>query len=411
MRGDNAIVIKNLSKVFLKKEGLDRISFWQKIFKTNKSSNFFALKDINLEIKQGEIIGIIGPNGAGKSTLLKILAEVTPPSKGEVEIYGKLASILEIGIGFQPELSGYENIFLVGQLYGLRKKEIAKKIEKIIELFGFPNFINTEVKYYSSGMYMRLAFSIIINIEADIYLFDEILNVGDAAFQWQALAEIKKLKEKGKTVLIVTHVPKTIHNLCDRMLLLIKSEQISFDHPNDVIIEYQRIIQKQNKKLAYFLELEKHDILKFKSNPSFDTDILFFRISNKGFSNSDKIFYDKPIEILIKIKSNIKQKIIFALMISDFNGNLLNTQKISLGNESESTGEEITIIFKPFTFSNSQYGFEAAFLDENNHILCNYRNLLTIEFFHSENKTDNFTGIIRIDTEIIKKSHAADENL
>jgi hypothetical protein len=98
-------------------------------------------------------------------------------------------------------------------------------------------------------------------------------------------------------------------------------------------------------------------------------------------------------------------------MISDFNGNLLNTQKISLGNESESTGEEITIIFKPFTFSNSQYGFEAAFLDENNHILCNYRNLLTIEFFHSENKTDNFTGIIRIDTEIIKKSHAADENL
>ncbi|HOK38719.1 MAG TPA: ABC transporter ATP-binding protein [Bacteroidales bacterium] len=400
-----------MSKVFLKKEGLDRISFWQKIFKTNKSSNFFALKDINLEIKQGEIIGIIGPNGAGKSTLLKILAEVTPPSKGEVEIYGKLASILEIGIGFQPELSGYENIFLVGQLYGLRKKEIAKKIEKIIELFGFPNFINTEVKYYSSGMYMRLAFSIIINIEADIYLFDEILNVGDAAFQWQALAEIKKLKEKGKTVLIVTHVPKTIHNLCDRMLLLIKSEQISFDHPNDVIIEYQRIIQKQNKKLAYFLELEKHDILKFKSNPSFDTDILFFRISNKGFSNSDKIFYDKPIEILIKIKSNIKQKIIFALMISDFNGNLLNTQKISLGNESESTGEEITIIFKPFTFSNSQYGFEAAFLDENNHILCNYRNLLTIEFFHSENKTDNFTGIIRIDTEIIKKSHAADENL
>jgi ABC-type polysaccharide/polyol phosphate transport system ATPase subunit len=276
VRGDNAIVIKNLSKVFLKKEGLDRISFWQKIFKTNKSSNFFALKDINLEIKQGEIIGIIGPNGAGKSTLLKILAEVTPPSKGEVEIYGKLASILEIGIGFQPELSGYENIFLVGQLYGLRKKEIAKKIEKIIELFGFPNFINTEVKYYSSGMYMRLAFSIIINIEADIYLFDEILNVGDAAFQWQALAEIKKLKEKGKTVLIVTHVPKTIHNLCDRMLLLIKSEQISFDHPNDVIIEYQRIIQKQNKKLAYFLELEKHDILKFKSNPSFDTDILFF---------------------------------------------------------------------------------------------------------------------------------------
>lgn len=409
MRGDNAIVIKNLSKVFLKKEGLDRISFWQKIFKTNKSSNFFALKDINLEIKQGEIIGIIGPNGAGKSTLLKILAEVTPPSKGEVEIYGKLASILEIGIGFQPELSGYENIFLVGQLYGLRKKEIAKKIEKIIELFGFPNFINTEVKYYSSGMYMRLAFSIIINIEADIYLFDEILNVGDATFQWQALAEIKKLKEKGKTVLIVTHVPKTIHNLCDRMLLLIKSKQISFDHPNDVIIEYQRIIQKQDKKLAYFLELEKHDILKLKSNPSFDTDILFFRISNKGFSNSDKIFYDKPIEILIKIKSNIKQKIIFALMISDFNGNLLNTQKISLGNESESTGEEITIIFKPFTFSNSQYGFEAAFLDENNHILCNYRNLLTIEFFHSENKTDNFTGIIRIDTEIIKKSPAADE--
>ncbi len=409
MREDNAIVIKNLSKAYFKKEGLDRIYFWRKVFKTNKSSNFFALKDINLEIKRGEIIGIIGPNGAGKSTLLKILAEVTTPSTGEIEIYGKLASILEIGIGFQPELSGYDNIFLVGQLYGLRKKEISKKIDKIIELFGFPDFIHTEVKHYSSGMYMRLAFSIIINIEADIYLFDEVLNVGDAPFQWKALSEIKKLKEKGKTVLIVTHVPKTIHNICDKMLLLIKSKQISFDHPNDVIIEYQRIIQKQDKKLTYCSELKKTDILKLKSNPTFDSDILFFRISNKGFSMSDKIFYDKPIEISIKIKSNTEQKIVFALMISDFNGNLLNTQKTFLVNESKNTSEEITINFKPFTFSNSQYGFEAAFLDENNHILCNYRNLLTIEFFHSENKTDDFRGIIGIDTEIIKKSSAADE--
>lgn len=403
MKEDNAIVIKNLSKVYLKKENLGRISFWQKVFKTNKSSHFFALKDINLEIKQGEIIGIIGPNGAGKSTLLKILAEVTPPSTGEIEIYGKLASILEIGIGFQPELSGYENIFLVGQLYGLRKKEIAKKIDKIVELFGFPDFINTEVKHYSSGMYMRLAFSIIINIEADIYLFDEVLNVGDAAFQWQALSEIKKLKEKGKTVLIVTHVPKTILNLCDRMLLLKKFKQISFDYPNNVILEYQRIIQKQDKKLTYSSIFKKHDILKLKSNQSFDADILFFRISNKGFSNSDKIFYDKPIEILIKIKSNIKQKIIFALMISDFNGTLINTQKIFLVNKSKNTSEEITIIFKPFTFSNSQYGFEAAFLDENNQILCIYRNLMTIDLFHSENKNNDFLGIIGINTKIIRK--------
>lgn len=381
MRGDNAIVIKNLSKVFLKKEGLDRISFWQKIFKTNKSSNFFALKDINLEIKQGEIIGIIGPNGAGKSTLLKILAEVTPPSKGEVEIYGKLASILEIGIGFQPELSGYENIFLVGQLYGLRKKEIAKKIEKIIELFGFPNFINTEVKYYSSGMYMRLAFSIIINIEADIYLFDEILNVGDAAFQWQALAEIKKLKEKGKTVLIVTHVPANILSITDKFVLLNKGILKSFNSPDKTILEYSNLNKNKsdiiNEKEFTFDE----NYLKRKKNinDTFNLNIIELIIYNEFNYDNKKILNNYPIVFSIKIKKNYNKKMNVNILFKDISETVFANIKIPLTIYNEKELVNLKIEIPENTFTPNNYLIDILVLNEKLEILTGYQNLFLLE--------------------------------
>ena len=145
---EKAIVIKDLNKKYYKKKQSSS-NLFKNIKSNNNAESFFALKNINLEINKGEIIGIIGPNGAGKSTLLKILAEVTPPTSGKIEINGKIASILEIGIGFQPDLSGYENIFLSGRLYGLSKKQIKSKLEQIIEMFGFADFINTPVKYYS----------------------------------------------------------------------------------------------------------------------------------------------------------------------------------------------------------------------------------------------------------------------
>ena len=159
MTPETAISIKNLSKEYYRTEKSGHFSS-----KPNKASGFLAVNNISIDIRKGEVICITGHNGSGKSTLLKMIAEVTLPTSGEIEINGKVASILEIGIGFQPEISGYENIFLSGAMYGLKKSEIESKIDRIIEMFGFPDFINTPVKYYSSGMYMRLAFSIIVNI-------------------------------------------------------------------------------------------------------------------------------------------------------------------------------------------------------------------------------------------------------
>ena len=215
-----ALVVKNLYKEYdiRSRTKTNFINLFR------KQDTITVLKDISFEINKGEIVGIFGPNGAGKSTLLKIFSEITPPTFGTIEIYGKIASILEIGIGFQPDLSGYDNIFIAGEIYGISRKEIKNKINKIIELFGFPDFIKTPVKYYSSGMYLRLAFSVIINIEADIYFFDEIIGIGDAAFQKKIFSKLAELKINNKAIILVTHNPLACLNLFDRAILMNKGE-------------------------------------------------------------------------------------------------------------------------------------------------------------------------------------------
>lgn len=297
MIDEKAIVIKGLNKEYYKKTSL-KSKFLEKLNPKANTESFFALKDINLEINKGEIIGIIGPNGAGKSTLLKILAEVTPPTSGEIEINGKVASILEIGIGFQPDLSGYENIFLSGRLYGLSKKQIKSKLEEIIEMFGFPDFINTAVKYYSSGMYMRLAFAIITNVEADIYLFDEILSVGDLGFRDKVLNIIEKMAQHGKTILIVTHTPDTIYTYCNKILILINGEIIKFDKPALCISKYNQIIHNKTAKNNTQNQLENKKIL-INENENIKITKLEIQNVNNYFQN-EAIIISLEIEKLSK---------------------------------------------------------------------------------------------------------------
>jgi len=193
---------------------------------SNKLSEneFWALKDINLKISKGETIGFYGPNGAGKSTILKLIANVTYPSRGNLTVNGRIAPLLEIGAGFHPDLSGEENVFVNGAILGMTIPEIKKKMDQIIEFSGVGDFINMPVKKYSSGMYVRLAFSVAIHSETDIYLFDEVVAVGDQNFQNKCIDKIKELKSNNKTILIVAHNHEMIGLLSDEIIYLEKGQ-------------------------------------------------------------------------------------------------------------------------------------------------------------------------------------------
>src|SRR3989442_10086010 len=180
----------------------------------------WALKDISCEVKRGEVVGIIGRNGAGKSTLLKILSRITDPTEGYADIHGRVGSLLEVGTGFQPELTGRENIFLNGSILGMKRAEIKKKFDEMVDFAEIEKFIDTPVKHYSSGMYVRLAFAVAAHLEPEILLVDEVLAVGDAAFQKKCLGKIDDVAKDGRTILFVSHQLNQIRRLCNRWLWL-----------------------------------------------------------------------------------------------------------------------------------------------------------------------------------------------
>ncbi len=201
--------------------------------------DFWALQDISLEIKQGERLGIIGRNGAGKSTLLKILSRITAPSKGRVLLNGRVGSLLEVGTGFHPELTGRENIFLNGAILGMRRAEIRRKFNEIVAFAEVEKFLDTPVKRYSSGMYVRLAFAVAAHLDTEILLVDEVLAVGDAQFQNKCLGKMSDISiNEGRTVLFVSHNLAAIKNLCTKSMLLEKGRNIAIDSPEHVIERY-----------------------------------------------------------------------------------------------------------------------------------------------------------------------------
>jgi len=187
---------------------------------TEDTARFWALRDMNFEIHQGEVVGVIGRNGAGKSTLLKILSRITAPTKGRIQVRGRLASLLEVGTGFHAELSGRENIYLNGSILGMSRSEVRRKFDEIVAFAEVEKFIDTPVKRYSSGMYVRLAFAVAAHLETDVLLVDEVLAVGDAAFQSKSLGKMSEVAAGGRTVLFVSHNHGAVRNLCTRTLLL-----------------------------------------------------------------------------------------------------------------------------------------------------------------------------------------------
>lgn len=256
-----------------------------------KKEDFWALKDISLDVMPGEVIGIIGKNGSGKSTLLKILTGITPPTEGEIIMRGRVASLLEVGTGFHPELTGRENVFLNGAILGMSKKEIARKFDEIVEFSGIGKFLDTPVKRYSSGMQVRLAFSVAAHMEPDILLIDEVLAVGDAEFQKKCMGKMEEVTQKdGRTILFVSHNLVAIKRLCAKTVLLDKGKIVFVGDTKEAIEHYidNEYVHSENTKLFPFVAK--------------DIVITDFSISQDG-TRTNHIDNDYPFEVKIDFET------------------------------------------------------------------------------------------------------------
>jgi lipopolysaccharide transport system ATP-binding protein len=236
---NNAVTVDHLSKKFrLYHERNQSIKSAIMRGRTSVHEDFWALKDVSFEVPEGSTFGLIGSNGSGKSTLLKCLAKIYYPEKGSIGYKGKVAALLEVGSGFHPELSGRENIFLNGSILGMKKAEITKKFDEIVDFSGVEQFIDQPVKNYSSGMYVRLGFSVAINVDPDILVVDEVLSVGDAEFQEKCAQKFVDFKNAGKTVILVSHAMGAVRSMCDHAAWLSHGELISIGEAKPTIDAY-----------------------------------------------------------------------------------------------------------------------------------------------------------------------------
>ena len=270
-----------------------------------ESDYIYALRDINFTVKEGEAVGIIGRNGAGKSTLLKILSQVTQPTSGRIRVKGRIASLLEVGTGFHPELTGKENIFLNGAILGMRKKEIASKLDEIIAFSGVARYIDTPVKRYSSGMYVRLAFAVAAHLESEILIVDEVLAVGDAEFQKKCLGKMGEVsKGQGRTVLFVSHNMQAIKTLCNRAIYM-QQGQIKSDGPAPLIVD------------QYLSGYDSMETSRTFIAPQSDKSVFLEKARCLNASGDERYLFtaDEPITIELTVRKNSSVRGVFFHLI------------------------------------------------------------------------------------------------
>ena len=286
----------------------------------------YSLQDINFEINQGDAVGIIGRNGAGKSTLLKILSRVTTPTTGKINIKGRVASLLEVGTGFHPELTGRENIYLNGAILGMRKREIDRKLDEIIDFSGVERYIDTPVKRYSSGMYVRLAFAVAAHLESEILIVDEVLAVGDAEFQKKCLGKMGEVsKGEGRTILFVSHNLTAVKKLCQNAILLNNGELSIQSNINNVLLKYGSI---EKMKAEYYFNVDE-----------FKTGILKLQMLNSNgkviniFNHNENIILDISFQIF-------DYDVLLGIDIKDNNSNVVFTDEY----QTDKSGRKIATI-------------------------------------------------------------------
>jgi lipopolysaccharide transport system ATP-binding protein len=349
VNSDIAIKVENLSKVYpLRNPYTDDNG--------NIVSEHHALKDVSFEIKKGESVGIIGPNGSGKSTLLKILAGVTKPTSGEVKIRGKVASILDIGAGFHPELSGRENVFLNGQILGFSKQEVQQHYDEIIEFSGIENFIDEPVKNYSNGMYLRLAFSIMIHLDFDVYLFDEVFSVGDAEFGLKTRAKFQELAVSEKTMIFVSHNMNELMSQ-SQFILLNNGKTIEKSKNNSVITKHLENALVSDGVTIHIHPIVITDFSKYALSESIKPLKALFYQEKKS---SDKFRTDKPFmfEFDYEVLNDVDSLDILVYISNTQGEKLIVTSSfLSLGlNENSRIGKyTASCKFPPVIFNSQSY--------------------------------------------------------
>lgn len=360
-------------------------------FTASDNPHMLALNNVSFEVKRGEVLGIIGRNGAGKSTLLKILSEVTSPTKGTVKIKGRVASLLEVGTGFHPELTGRENIYLNGAILGMTKKEIAEKFDEIVAFAEIEKFIDTPVKRYSSGMYVRLAFAVAAHLEPEILIVDEVLAVGDAAFQKKCLGKMGDVAKEGRTVLFVSHNMSAINRLCKKTILL-----------SEGMIAYQGLTEEVVLHYLISSSTERKSAIEFSDDPEKPFQILSISVSD---------FQGKPVERQIEVDESFAVNIIYKINKSLPGGYAGFTVRNSSGEivfmsdsrdsdkscRFENPGvKKVAIFFPAPLLVPGQYMITAAICQQNKGALDVCLNAITIDVVNIRSVRTTWAGYVHI---------------
>jgi len=389
-----------------------------------KHSTFRALDNLNLELKKGEVLGILGKNGAGKSTLLKMITGVATPNSGTIEINGKISSLLELGAAFNPDLTGYENIYQHGQVMGLTTEEIKEKEQEIIEFADIGDHLSQPVKTYSSGMFARLAFACAINVDPDILIVDEVLSVGDMAFQLKCFKKFEQFKEKGKTIIFVTHNVADVLKNCNRAIIMENGRKTFDGSVKDGVNRYKKIIvglseadvereEKIQEQLKEDYVIEDGEVWKdkFNQNPNIieygnkDADVIDYGIFDlegnpiNVFDNADTVV----LKSKVKFNKTVKDPI-FTMTVKDYNGNDIagtNSQIEKIMTGEFKKGDVAIAEFKqklPIAVGKYTLSFSCTRFNLNGEleVLSRKYDALLVEVI----TTKNTVGTVRLDSEI-----------
>lgn len=331
-----AIQVENLTKIYhLYDKPQDRVKEALNPFKKSYHHDFYAMNGVGFEIKKGETVGIIGKNGAGKSTLLKMITGVLTPTEGTISTHGKISSLLELGAGFNPEMTGYDNIYLNGSLMGFTKEQMDTRVDDIISFADIGEFIHQPVKMYSSGMFARLAFSVSINVDPDILIVDEALSVGDMAFQMKCFKKFQDFQEQGRTILFVTHALDTVIRYCTRGIVIDGGQKVYEGSSKDAVDSFKKILSgdfyeediAQKKQKA--IKLKESALLKdnFDTHDEMDVygngkaTIYDYGTLDKDKNPADIFDYDAPFHIVLKVQFHeAVENPIFAFTLKDVRG-------------------------------------------------------------------------------------------
>lgn len=395
MSTESIIEVKNVSKKFKVYYDKGNLLKEKIIFKNrNRFEERWVLNNISFSVKRGEALGLIGHNGCGKSTTLKLLTKILYPDAGEIEIKGRVSSLLELGAGFHPDMSGRENIYINASIFGLTRKEIESRIERIIKFSELREYIDNPVRTYSSGMYMRLAFAVAINVDADVLLIDEILAVGDTNFQTKCFEKLREIKSKGTTIVLVTHDHSTVESFCDEAIWLNDGEIIKKGKASNVVDAYLEFMNEKRIDVLKGEEAEKQEVENDVGREATDVDsanrfglgyVTIDKVNIIDMDGNNTHILAEGADAIIKLYYKVHKMIdtcIFGIGIYTLDGQCImgnNTKMDRVSVPLKGDGGEISIKLKKIPLVKGKYVLGVAVVDQDNTPLDFYRNYCYID--------------------------------